>query len=388
MCTKSDTEFAATGGAVVALVTLSNVSRPLIAAAGADLPGAIRSALTGEGPAIFAGVASDLPETVSPGVALVVQSSGSTARPKRVALSRDALLASAAAAESALGGPGQWVLALPTTYIAGLSVLVRSICAETEVVTVGGHFEPLSFVAAASRLEHARRYTSLVPVQLAALLADPLARAALQRFDCVLVGGQATPVSLVEAAQHANVRVTRTYGSSETAGGCVYDGITIGATKTRIVDGQVELAGPTLADGYLDDPARTEAAFYSEGPTRWYRTGDAGTIDDAGVLSVTGRLDDVIISGGVKVSLGELESFLHGATPMRDCVVVAADDARWGQVPVVVTTVGLTVDELRPLVSAALGVAAVPARVVVVDGIPLTGSGKPDRLAVRALLAR
>jgi o-succinylbenzoate---CoA ligase len=68
--------------------------------------------------------------------------------------------------------------------------------------------------------------------------------------------------------------------------------------------------------------------------------------------------------------------------------VVAADDERWGQVPVVVSTVSTSVEELRAVVVAALGVAAVPARVVVVDGIPVLDSGKPDRLALRALAAR
>lgn len=337
---------------------------------------------------MFAGSADDLPHRVSHGTALVVQSSGSTARPKRVALSTDALLASAAAAESALGGAGQWLLALPTTYIAGLSVLVRSICAETDPVAVEGHVDPSSFAHAASQLTHARRFTSLVPAQLSTLLDHPDSTAALRRFDRVLVGGQSTPLPLLERALAAKVRVTRTYGSSETAGGCVFDGRPIGATRLRIVDGQIEVAGPTLAEGYLADPERSDAAFYADNSARWYRTGDSGSIDEFGVLTVTGRLDDVIISGGLKVSLGELESLLRRATPLHDAVVLAADDERWGQAAVVVSTIGSSVDKLRPVVIAALGVAAVPARVIVVDGIPLLPSGKPDRRALRALLAR
>ena len=94
---------------------------------------ALRAALAG-GPAILVSAdphPSDLPATVGQRVALVVETSGSTGTPKRVALSADAVLANAAASESALGGPGQWVLALPTHYIAGLNVLARSIAAET-----------------------------------------------------------------------------------------------------------------------------------------------------------------------------------------------------------------------------------------------------------------
>jgi len=337
---------------------------------------------------VFAGTASDLPARVAQNVALVVQSSGSTARPKRVALSADALLASAAAAESAVGGAGQWLLALPTTYIAGLSVLVRSICADTVPVAVEGHFDAGSFLRAAGQLDQPLRFTSLVPAQLATLLNDEAAVAALRRFDRVLLGGQSTPAPLLERALAAGVRVTRTYGSSETAGGCVYDGVPIGTTHARIGGGQVELSGPTLAEGYLGDRERTDAAFHSDGGARWYRTGDLGSMDESGVLTITGRLDDVIVSGGVKVPLGELEQLLRRVTPLHDAVVVPADDERWGQVPVVVSTVDSSVAELRPTVIAALGVAAVPARVVVVDVIPLVESGKPDRLALRALVAR
>ena len=348
---------------------------------------ALRAALAGSGPAIFAGEgAAELPTRVPQRVAVVVQSSGSTARPKRVALSGDALLASAAASESFLGGPGQWLLALPQTYIAGIGVLVRSLAADTvPVVMDPAGFTAERFVEAAAQLDGTLRFTSLVPAQLTRLLDAPEAHAALRRFDRILVGGQATPVPLLDRAAELGVRLTRTYGSSETAGGCVYDGVPIGATQLRLAGGQIEIAGPTLAEGYLLDPERTDAAFIDDGTTRWFRTGDAGVITD-GVLSVTGRLDDTIVSGGVKVSLGELERFVRNETRLTDAVVLPADDARWGQVPVVVSTVDMPLDALRSAASAALGVAAAPARLVVVASIPTLASGKPDRLALRAAL--
>lgn len=344
---------------------------------------ALRAALAGSGPAVFAGEgALGLPAVVSHRVAVVVQSSGSTARPKRVALSADALLASAAASESVLGGPGQWLLALPQTYIAGIGVLVRSFAADTEPVVMDpAGFTAARFVAAASRLDHPVRFTSLVPAHLTRLLDAPEALAVLRRFDRILVGGQATPAPLLARALELGVSVTRTYGSSETAGGCVYDGLPIGATTIRVTD-QIEVSGPTLAEGYLDDEL-TASRFITEGTTRWYRTGDLGALADE-VLTVTGRLDDVIVSGGVKVSLGELERVVRSATPLVDAVVLAMDDARWGQVPVVVATSSMPLDALRSLAIAALGVAAAPARLVVVGDIPLLASGKPDRLALRS----
>ena len=349
---------------------------------------ALRAALSNDGPAVFAGPPlADLPADVPQRVAVVVQSSGSTAQPKRVALSADALLASAAASASALSTEGQWVLALPTTYIAGINVLVRSITAGTDAAQVEGHFSAAAFVAAAGRLDHPLRFTSLVPAQLATLLEDPAATAALQRFERVLLGGQASPPALLELASSRGVRVTRTYGSSETSGGCVYDGVPIGTAQARVVDGQVELAGPMLAEGYLDDPLRTDAAFYGDDGLRWYRTGDLGVISD-GVLSVTGRADDVIVSGGLKVPLGELEALIRRSTELVDAVVLAADDNRWGQVPVVVATRDMPLGELRALAVAALGVAAAPSRLVVVERIPLLASGKPDRRALLKGLAR
>ena len=375
------------------------MTRPLLAVDARDpaaVLAALRVALAG-GPAVApridGHVPEDLPSTVPQSVALVIETSGSTGRPKRVALSADAVLAGAAAADQSLAGPGQWLLALPTHYIAGVNVLVRSIASGTEpVMLASGHIDPVDFVGAVARLEHPTRYTSLVPAQLAALLdaaeAEPAVAAALTRFSSVLVGGQATPAPLIARARAVGVAIVRTYGSSETSGGCVYDGVPVGRTRVEIVDGQIELSGPSLADGYLDDPARTEEAFSIRGGVRWYRTGDTGTIDVDGAVSVTGRLDDVIVSGGEKVSLGLVERLVRERPGLETAVVVRASHPRWGEVPVVVTT-GPEPDlvELRAAIGARAGRAAAPDRVVVVAESPTLPSGKPDRRALERLVA-
>jgi O-succinylbenzoic acid--CoA ligase len=359
------------------------MTRGISAVGGADLAPALRAALDGTGPAVFAGPDGPLPALVPRRIALVVQSSGSTGRPKRVALSSDALLASAAASESALGGPGQWLLALPTTYIAGINVLVRSYAAQTTPVTVPpGSFTARTFVDAAAALDPEQRwFASLVPTQLQLLVDEPSAVAVLRRLDRVLVGGQATPTALLERALDLGVRVTRTYGSSETSGGCIYDGMPIGSVHARVVDGEVQLAGPVLAEGYLDDPELTERAFVTDAGARWYRTSDAGSVAADGRVTVTGRLDDVLISGGLKVSLGALEALVREYLP--DAVVVAVDHDRWGQVPVVVATRDMDLAVLRALAVDRLGRAAAPDRLVVVESIPTLASGKPDRLRIR-----
>ena len=351
---------------------------------------ALRSALEG-GDALLASESPEaVDETVPQHTALVIQTSGSTGTPKRVALSADALLASAAASDAALGGPGQWLLALPTSYIAGINVLVRSIAADTQPVLLApGHFEPSEFAAAALLLDQPLRYTSLVPAQLAVLVDaagdDIDLLEVYRRFDRILVGGQATPPDLLERCLELGLNVTRTYGSSETSGGCVYDGVPIGTAQAQIVDGQIELTGPMLAEGYLGDEERTAAIFVMRDGLRWYRTGDGGEIVD-GVLRVTGRLDNVIISGGVKVSLDAVERFVR-STGLTDAVAVRAPSVRWGEVPVIVSTQAADLAALRREVAARLGKAAAPAAVITVENLPVLSSGKPDRVALTRLVA-
>ncbi|MDD1383451.1 AMP-binding protein [Curtobacterium poinsettiae] len=372
--------------------------RPLVATGTSDPSAVLRAleaALAG-GPALLpvAEGAPALPKAppaeVRQAVALVVETSGSTGTGKRVALSSEALLAGAAAADAALGGPGRWVLALPTHYIAGLNVLTRSITAGTEPVVVApGHFAAAAFTEAAERLVTGpaapRRYTSLVPVQLARVLDDPDATRALAGFDAVLVGGQATPAPLRQRARDAGVRIVTTYGASETSGGCVYDGVPFGTVRTALVDDELHLAGPMLAEGYLDDDDRTASAFVERDGLRWYRTGDTATLS-GGVVRVLGRLDDVVISGGEKVQLGAVERLVRGLSGQQSAVVVRRSAGEWGEVPVVVTEQPLDPDTVRAHVGAALGRAARPADVVLVDRIPMLASGKPDRRAVQALV--
>ncbi|MFT4028264.1 MAG: AMP-binding protein [Protaetiibacter sp.] len=353
---------------------------------------ALRAALAG-GPALFVASgapgsdATPLPERVAQHVGLVVETSGSTGRPKRVVLPADAVLASAAASESALGGPAQWVLALPVHYIAGLNVLARSLVAGTAPVPLSGErFTPRAFTDAARQLAaDAAHAVALVPAQLARLLDDAAAREALRGFQAVLVGGQATPAPLVARAREAGIRVVRSYGSSETSGGCVYDGRPIGAARLRVVDGEVRLGGPMLADGYLGDPALTAVRFATDDGVRWFRTADAGEWDGE-LLRVLGRRDLVVVSGGVKVALAAIEDVLHAQPGFADAVVVAVPDARWGERPVAVA-VGDPADDESALaaVTAALGPVARPDRVIRIPALPLLPSGKPDRRALAAL---
>ncbi len=365
-----------------------------------DILRALRGALHGAGPALGLGLVSSLPAEVRPGTAVVVTTSGSTGVPKSVVLSRDALTASALSTADRIGD-GAWLLALPASYVAGLQVLVRSLVGDREPAILSGAFTPQAFAAAALMMvsteggQRVPTFTSLVPAQLSKLLDaaehDPSVLAALRSFEKILVGGQALPAATLERAESAQVRIARTYGSTETSGGCVYNGVPLRGVQVRIERGEVQVSGPTLADGYLDDPERTDAAFLRDRDgTRWYRTGDAGLFED-GVLRVRGRLDNVIVSGGINVSLDRVERIVRGIPGLAMAVVVGVPDARWGEASVIVASRGealrrsesVQLEEARAAVHAEIGAHARPSRLILVDELATLPSGKPDREAIR-----
>ena len=335
-----------------------------------------------------------VPDQVAKNVALVIETSGSSGAPKRVALSTGALLASAASVESELGGSGQWLLSLPTHYIAGAQVLVRSIVGgTTPIVQPPGHFSARVFASLVDEMDAPLRFASLVPAQLARVIdageADAGIRQQLRRLDAILVGGQALPAALYQRANELGLTVRRTYGSSETAGGCVYDGIPLSQVQARVTAGELELSGPMLAEGYLGDPELTDRKFYTDNGRRWYRTADSGDVVD-GVVRVSGRIDNVIISGGIKVSLDRVERVVQSLDGFRGAVVVPQPSTEWGQVSVVVTEGPVDADSLqrvRDAVIAGPGRAAAPVRIVTVEAMPTLASGKPDRLSLARSLA-
>ena len=155
-------------------------------------------------------------------------------------------------------------------------MLLRSIAAGTTPVVVDASAPPFALVEATAGMHAERRYTSLVPTQLTRLVEDPMGLEALRRFDAVLVGGAATPGALLDRARSLGVRVVTTYGMSETAGGCVYNGQPLQGVAVRTgADGVIELGGAVVAHGYL---GLDTGAFRTEGGERWFRTGVLGTV--------------------------------------------------------------------------------------------------------------
>ncbi len=343
--------------------------------------------------------AAELPEDL----ALAVGTSGSTGRPKRALLTTEALARSAWSTHQVLGGSGAWLLALPAHHIAGLQVLFRSIAAGTTpaVLDLAGGFTPVGFARAADRVtpnrSGSRRYTALVPIQLGRLLDDPVGTAALRSFDGVLVGGAAAPSALLERARAAGVAVSMTFGMSETAGGCVYDGSPLPVSRVHVdSDRHIVLGGDTVAHGYLAEPGMRADAFSTDADgVRWFRTEDLGHFDDDGLLVVDGRADDVINTGGLKITPGVLEDAISRHVPeILDVVVLGVPDPTWGEAVSAAVTLAdgaatVTVEALRARLRGIVPDAALPRRVIVLPAIPQRGPGKPDRAAIRrAVLAQ
>lgn len=371
----------------------------------ADLLGRLRSALHGTDPIRLdiSGDGGSIP--APPGTAVVLRTSGSTTGTgKPVAISATALRHSAQATHTRLGGPGQWLLAVPAGHIAGIQVLVRSILAGHDPVVLDpGPFDPRALaVAIDSMRTDVPRYTSLVPTQLyRALAAGARVRAALASCQAVLVGGAALDPSLLAEARHAGIQVVRTYGMTETSGGCVYDGVPLEGVQVHLEGERVLIAGPVLATGYLAEGAEgcgttAEDPFVVIGGVRWLRTQDAGTLT-SGRLHVLGRLDEVILTGGVNVHPAPVERTLRATGTVGEAVVVGVPDAQWGHLLTAVVTGPGTgthasagspagapdLATIRAAVAEALGPGPhVPRALVVLDQMPLRGPGKVDRLDV------
>lgn len=310
-----------------------------------------------------------LPDQVANHIGFIVESSGSTGAPKRISLSINALLASAEASAKRIGS-GQWLLALPTNFIAGINVLVRSVVADTQPILINTQvpFTAEAFIRG-SALMTEDRYTSLVPHQLSKLLQaareDAFVFSELRKFKAILVGGQQPNWADVLELQTMGVNVVVSYGMTETCGGCVYDGVPLEGVSIRVTDGRIAISGPTLAEDLGSE----------------FVTNDLGELVE-GKLEVLGRADRVIISGGLKVSLDRVEEAALALDGVDEVCAVSLE-SEWGQ-SVGLVYVGKERDfhELSELT-----VAARPKKLLRVDSVPRLPSGKPDLMEIQRLLA-
>ena len=258
-------------------------------------------------------------QAINDDIALVVPTSGSTGTPKGAQLTAANLVASADATHEVLGGPGHWLLALPAYHIAGIQVLVRSLIAGVDPVCLdlSRGFRIPAFAA-----------TALTPMQLDKAIETLEGITALRRFDAILIGGAALNPQLAESALKLGIHLVTTYGSAETAGGCIYDGRPLPCSSVAVESGRIMLGGATIAAGYRNMPGH-EAFTHPDWPG-WFTTSDGGRIVN-GRLEVSGRLDAVITTGGLKVHPEIIENELLAVPGVTGACVVGVDDRRFGQ---------------------------------------------------------
>ncbi|PDH68567.1 MAG: AMP-dependent synthetase [Acidimicrobiales bacterium MED-G01] len=296
---------------------------------------------------------------VEPGDALVVATSGSTGQPKGVVLEHGALIANAEATNAFLGVDpvdDKWLACLPLSHVGGFSVIVRALHCGAALEVHDG-FEADRVMSAAHG-----------GVTLVSLVPTAMRRIDTDLFRKVLVGGSSVPSDRAD-------NVVATYGMTETGSGVVYNGYPLENVELRIVEGQVQIRCPMLFRCYRngDNPNTRDG---------WYPTGDAGELDSEGVLTVHGRMGDMIITGGENVWPVTVERILSKAAGVRECAVVGRPDAEWGQsvvALVVPSTVRPSLAELRELVKDSLPAYCAPRSIEFVEQLPKTSLGKLQR---------
>lgn len=302
-------------------------------------------------------------ESVAPGDALVMATSGTTGVPKGVVLTHDAIAASAEATTERLGvdpARNRWLACLPLAHVGGLSVVTRAWHTATDVV-IHDHFDAAAVDAAA---RDGATHASLV--------ATALRRIQPERWERIVLGGSAPPPD-----RPANT--VTTYGMTETGSGLVYDGMPLAGVDVRAVDGELWVRGPMVAASYRDGTRVVD----DDG---WFRTGDAGSVGADGIIDVEGRRGDMIITGGENVFPDPIEARLRAHPAVADAAVVGRDDPEWGQrVVAVIELAGddePSVEDLRDWVKQTLPAHAAP-KEIEVRPLPRTALGKVRRHQLR-----
>ena len=337
------------------------------------------------------------------GAQVVLWTSGTSGRPRGVALSWAALAAHVAAARRRLDldpPSDTWLASLSLAHVGGLMLVFRAILTGSRLVAYGpvSAEETWGLVRGDLLPPGVNRpvtHASLVPTQLLRLLNATGDAPPPPTFRCLLLGGAHTPSDLLERARRAGWPVALTYGMTETSSqlatatpeqvagkpGCV--GSPLEGMAVRIADTEeVLVRGPCLATAYLDGAPLVDA-------DGWYHTGDLGRLDEAGDLWITGRRSDRIISGGVNVDAAEVEDVLRAHPSVMDACVAGVPDDQWGEVVAawVVPVEGeFDVDEVDAWLRERLAGPKRPRRWTVEAEIPLNANGKVDRARVREML--
>lgn len=335
-------------------------------------------------------------DSVPPGRCLaIVYTSGTKGKPRGAILSRRAFVASSEAHTANLGWTttDRWLLSIPPAHVGGLSILTRSLIARRCVVLSSGPFDAPRIIETLDA--QGVTLLSVVPTMLRRLLACEEPRwGASDSLRAVLVGGARFPPALREHAHDRGIPVLTTYGCTEACsqvttqhlgeGRATGSGLPLQGVKLRIEQGEIQVAGSMLMDGYVGE-GDSGSTWTEDG---WLRTGDFGMFGIDGELHVAGRIDDLIITGGENVAPLEVEAVFEAAPGVVAACVFSVPHEDWGQEVVA----GLSIDpsrfdrtSLHECLAERLAPYKRPKRISVVDTLPVGRSGKIDRDAVKAL---
>lgn len=332
---------------------------------------------------------------------VVLFTSGTTGQPKGALLSEEQFRASATASAANLGAfdAPRWLATLPLFHVGGLSMLTRTAYGGGCLV-LQRRFEAQDALRAIE--QEGVTHVSAVATTLERLLDALGPRPFPPTLHCALIGGGPVPAPLLARARSAGVAALQTYGLTECCSQVATerpedaDGSTSGpplpGVELRIVtaegeetrageEGEIEVRGPTLMQGYWDDPEATEASFRGG----WFRTRDLGVVDGRGRLRVLSRRTDLIVRGGENVYPAEIEAVLAAHPCIREAAVISREDAQWGQVPIafVVTRAPLDTATLEAWCRVRLARFKVPASFHETEALPRNAMGKVERSELR-----
>jgi len=273
----------------------------------------------------------------------------------------------------------------PPWHVSGLMPAIRARETGGAFAVADGRFRAEDALPRVDLPAGGTRLVSLVPVQLARLLARPDGEAWLRRFDVVLLGGSSASPELLDAARARRLPVALTYGMTETAAavalgwldgpaGDIPAGEPLPGVRLEARDGRLWVDAPGLCLGYWPNAPTT----------RPMDTGDLGEVDAGGRVRVTGRADRIVATGGEKVDLARVERVLMETGLARSAWAVGMPDPAWGARIVAVVVADASAEPaLRAAAERGLEPSARPRRYLFVDELPYDARGKldPTRLA-------
>jgi len=311
----------------------------------------------------------------TPDLAAVVLTSGTTNNPKPVELTMTGLKSSTQALYQHCGITQQdkWLCALPPNYVAGLAIFGRCFVSDSELV-FNSRFEAKIFEE--SIHDNASTITSLVPHQLQELIDKKIEFGSLRK---IIIGGTKIDNKLLEESRSLGLEIFTSYGMTETWGGICIDGQFLNNTQGRIRDGEIEVKSGSVMSGYRHDVLLTQSKFSLDG---WFKTGDLGSIEN-GALKVSGRSDEIINTGGIKVSPESLEGVISQHIPDFDFAICSTKHPKLGEsVTLCVPTSqkeSISLQNLRADLRELIPSTQLPTRLATIDEIPKTPSGKIKR---------